>query len=511
MTSDLDDRRPHILLEGVTETEPFRRGGMGRRSEVPPRDRQQHSIDLQRQLSEVAVSAEVAVAVQRDSGMSEGLGISVEFESFPDIELAFESLARERSGIELFNVRQYSTDAQSLVTQATVFIPDGKLSHFEGLIKDYFEERVDSLGRPRDNRRLIDAISRIRAASLRALWTDTDEFPSEDEGPLWWEVWLPVRGDRMGVVSNFRTGVGAIGSIFPDSSEINDGTVALSDDTRMRVAEGEVNFPERTVLLVYASVEQMQQSMMVLNSIAELRRASETAEFFNSLLPGEQRDWLRDLLRRSTYPPAGDEVPHVCLLDTGVNRGHELLEPALAPLDVHTVEPSWGNGDDDGHGTEMAGLALAGNLAEYLETTDAIIFRHRLESVKLLHRDGANGRDPMFHGYVTSEAVSRPEIQAPNRSRVFEMAVTSRDNRDRGRPSAWSAAVDKLAADSDGQGANRRLMVLSAGNTLHRDWDDYPESNDTDGIHDPAQSWNALTVGAYTDLVEITEPDVTDH
>ena len=88
----------------------------------------------------------------------------VEFESFPDIDLAFESLARERSGIELLNVRR---DGDR--TCATVFVPDGKLVHFENLIRDYLAEKRDSIGRPRDNRRLIDAIREIRAASLRAL------------------------------------------------------------------------------------------------------------------------------------------------------------------------------------------------------------------------------------------------------------------------------------------------------------------------------------------------------
>ena len=88
------------------------------------------------------------------------------------------------------------------------------------------------------------------------------------------------------------------------------------------------------------------------------------------------------------------------------------------------------------------------------------------------------------------------------------MAVTARDNRDRGKPSAWSATLDSLAADVDGYGAKPRLLIVSAGNVNDPDaWSHYPESNETDGVHDPAQAWNALTVGASTDLVRITEPD----
>ena len=466
---------------------------------------------MRTQLSEVQVSSDAAANVQRQSGMSKGIGISVEFESFPGIDLAFESLARDRSGIELLNVRRDESLVEGGVTQATVFVPDGKLSHFEDLIKDYLGEKVDARGHSRDNRRLVDAIQRIRAGTLRALWTDNSEFPSEDEGPLWWEVWLPGGKNRQEVLAEFRSRVDVIGQGIASEGTSGDATNAPVPGVRMRIAEGQIEFPERTVVLLHASVGDMQQSALLLNSIAELRRARDTAEFFDSLEPDEQREWLENLMSRSNYPLEGESVPHVCLLDTGVNRGHRLLEPALGASDVHTVEPSWGTDDGDGHGTEMAGLALAGNLVEHLGSADAIEFPHRLESVKLLPVDGANSGDPILHGYITAEAVSRPEIQAPSRSRVYGMAVTTKDNRGRGQPSAWSATIDKLAADMDGQGATPRLLVISAGNTQNDDWALYPDSNDTDGIHDPGQAWNALTVGAYTDLVEITESDAVNH
>ena len=243
---------------------------------------------------------------QQSAGLEDGLGLQVEFESFPDIDMAFESLARERQGIELLNVRQEGTR-----THATVFVPDGKLDHFEGLVRDYLEEKRDSAGRARDNQRLIDAIREIRSASLRALWTDADEaFPAADEGPVWWEVWLPVRGNRQVVVASFRR---------------------LAEAQEMETAQGELIFPERTVLLIRASVEQMQRSVLTLNSIAELRRAKETADFFDSLGPEEQREWLGEMLTRTRFSADGHEVPRVCLLDTGVNRGHRFLEPALQP------------------------------------------------------------------------------------------------------------------------------------------------------------------------------------
>ncbi len=482
-------QNPHFILEGVTETEAYRYpgGGGGDRPDIPERDRPSHAAALRGQLNEVRATAENAAAAQRQAGMEDGLGLHVEFESFPELEVAFESLARENQGIELLNVRHYDD-----VTRATVFVPDGKLDHFEHLIAAYLERRTDSLDRPRDNRRLLDAIRQIRAASLRALWTDNDDaFPVAEDLPVWWEVWLPVRQDREALVSAFRDRAG------------------LQD---IRLAKGELRFPERTVLLAQASVKQMRASMITLNNIAELRRPKETAEFFDSLPASEQQEWLEDLLARTRYPSSDEDIPYVCLLDTGVNRGHGLLAPALATEDLHTVEPGWGTDDADGHGTEMAGLALAGDLTELLAGSGPVGFAHRLESVKLLPKDGATGTDPAHHGYLTIEAVARPEITAPRHRRVFGMTVTARDNRDQGRPSAWSSAIDALAADSDDHGGHPRLLVVSAGNVKDPTaWSNYPASNDTDGVHDPAQAWNALTVGACTDLVRITEPDASGH
>lgn len=193
---------------------------------------------------------------------------------------------------------------------------------------------------------------------------------------------------------------------------------------------------------------------------------------------------------------------------TGVNNGHQLLSAVIDDTDLQTVNPAWGADDSEGHGTAMAGLALVGDLSDALDSNEPIEIWHRLESVKLLPADGENIGDPKHHGYLTIEAIARPEIREPNRRRIFSLPVTARDNRDRGRPSAWSAALDSLAADVDGDGLTPRLLIVSAGNIDDPTaWVESPSSNSTDSIHDPAQSWNALTVGAFTNLVHITEPD----
>jgi len=487
MPDGKDHRLPHFLLEGVTKTEPYKSPlRVGRAPSIPARDRQSHGAALLGAVEQLRVTAASLRDEERAADLEEALGLNVEFVSFPDIELAFESLARERSGIELLNVRH-----SDKATFATVFVPDGKLTQFERLITDYLEAKHDRAGRPRDNRRLIDAIRAIRAAGIRALWTDDPLlFPESDKEFFWWEVWLPVRGNREGAVADFKKLAKAHGA---------------------EVAPEQLVFPERTVVLAYASKEQLQRSTLTLNTIAELRRAKETAQFFDELPSEQHSEWLDDLLSRTEYAEPGNDQVHICLLDTGVNRGHPLLSPALETSDLHTVEPAWGTDDQNGHGTMMAGLALAGDLTEWLEGGGALSIGHRLESVKLLEHDGGNAGNPLHHGYLTTEAIARPEVTAADRRRVFGMAISARDARDRGRPTAWSAAIDRLAADAAGYGANPRLLIISAGNIQDSNaWALYPDSNDTDSIHDPGQAWNALTVGASTELVNITESDTED-
>lgn len=482
--SDQDvPQKLHIVLKRLALTENFERPAtrMDPPPEAPARNRGAHGGHLVGQLAELTTTASQAKAAQVAAGLEGGFGIQVEFESFPDIELAFESLGNETHRIELLNVRKLDD-----LTLATVFVPDGKLLQFENKITDYMERRTNVNGQPLDNRKLIDSIQNLRQASLQALWTDSpDLFPSDDQGEVWWEVWLPVRGDRAAVVNTFKQ---------------------LAQGLELAVDSGQLDFPERTVLVVFADAPKMRRSMVVLNSIAELKRPKDTADFFDDLDIIEQDDWLDDLLSRTTFNDDPGS-PYVCLLDTGVNETHPFLAPSLARADMHTTDPKWSVDDLNGHGTAMAGLSLAGDLRPWLVGNQTLDIPHRLESVKLLNRDGGNLGDSKHHGFLMKEAAGRPLVDHPRRSRIYEMSVTSKDGRDFGKPSAWSSAADALSADSEDNGVMPQLFIVSAGNILDAAaWLNSPSSNSEEGIHDPGQSWNALTVGAFTELTHVDEP-----
>jgi hypothetical protein len=489
MPDQVSDKRPHFFLAGTSEARPFTAhssGGGGSRA-APDLPRAQHGTALRTQLQELTPAAEAAATRQREQGLESGLGLQIQFISQPDVELAFESLANETKKIELLSIR-----SEGNYTYANVFVPDGKLAHFEQYVVEYLQEKKNKKGQALDHKALLNTISSIRAAEIRALWTDDPElFPEDPTEQFWWEVWLPVRGRRELVVADFRK---------------------LAMLAECQVSESQANFPERTVVLMYGSQQKLSHSVMILNCVAELRRAKDTAEFFDGMTRPEQQAWLDNMLGRLTVVADSDETPRVCLLDSGVNRGHPLLGPLIEPADLHTVKLAWGVDDQANHGTGLAGLAAYGDLTDPLGSADPVAVMHRLESVKLVPSDGANDGDAKHHAYLFAEAVSRPEIAAPMRSRVYASAVTASDYRDRGRPSSWSSAVDRLAADADGLGQFPRLFVLSAGNTREHDaWVNYPASLSTNLIHDPGQAWNALTVGAFTNKIDITEADAQHY
>lgn len=430
-------------------------------SGIPQRDRSSHAQHLLTQLNTIkqqVVTDEVSN------------GIYLAFEVVSSFEFQFQKLEAQTSGIELCSVKE--DNGKSI---ATVFVPDGKLPHFFKKITQYQNEKTKSGKQPKNNT-LVASISEIKLAALEALWTDTISFP-ETEQAIWWEVWL-----RRSNKKDYK-------QLLQQHSQHLD----------IRVSEESIDFLDRTVVLVYATKQQLSQSIYVLGIIAELRAAKDKANFYTAMNALEQSAWINETIQRLQIP--SDNCPRVCILDTGINALHPLLQPVTDMSDMHSCNPAWGTDDRNGHGTNMAGLAIYGDLTLALSSQQPIYLTHRLESVKLLPDNGSN--DKQLYGAITAESVARVEIQAPNIVRLFCMAVTAPDDRDRGRPSSWSASIDAISSGYDDE--QQRLIIISAGNTDDGKRHHYPNNNITDQVHDPGQAWNALTVGAYTEKVFLNQ------
>lgn len=462
-----------------------------------PQDRVAHATMLStalRQAREQAVQRRQRLDVTIEGAQP---GLYIEFESQIGTELKLESLQDRRAGIELVAVQEVPVPEQGKsVQRATVFVPDGSLKIFFKKFEEYASQ-VTKSGDPK-HKELVDRIAALRLATLRALWTDEPELFPVDGETVWWEVWLRRQ----------------------DGKEIT-RLARYAELFGLQVGPQRLTFDDRTVVLVRSNVEQLAGSLDVLGDIAELRKPKDSVSFFVTLPSDQQAEWVRDLLQRISAPPV--DAPAVCLLDTGITHQHPLLRVAIEPHDATAVDPSWGSQDDGGgptmrgHGTAMAGLALYGDLATALSSRAPLRLLHRIESVKLLPPKKAN--EPRLYGAITAQAVARPEITTPWRQRVFAMAVTA-DGTDRGKPTSWSAALDALAVgrafdptthgleylDSTREG-RQRLFIVSAGNVPREGWsEDYLTRCDLTAVEDPAQAWNALTVGAFTEKDEIQDP-----
>ncbi len=468
-------QHPHIKITAIPEIKDFTSTSSGGSAlNIPERNRTEHSEILRTQLRTALENIQEDLDRYNPSGTREG--IYLEFRGDEGKDLVTKSLEDIRANIRLLNVH---FDQENEVISATIFIPNEKKEVLSNKLRQYAEENTHS-GQPK-NMNLINSISEISQALVESFWGDTLNLIPEEEAK-WCEVWLRVDS--------------------PD--EDVQAFEALLEEHHIQSTPNVINFPERAVKIVNANREQLALLSRYSDHIAEFRLAKESALFWTEMPSREQTEWVDDLLTRiETNQDSGTSI---CILDTGVNNGHTLLSPILDASDCQAVDVVWGTHDHDGHGTMMAGVATYGDLERCATTTGSVLLQHKLESVKVLPPPPEQNH-PRLWGAVTSQGVSLAEIQVPDAKRIICMAITSNDTRDRGRPSSWSATVDSLTSGAEDE--TQRLMILSAGNTEVTEFTNpanYPDILITDSIHDPAQSWNAVTVGAYTSLHNITDP-----
>lgn len=465
----------HIRIpDGFRRTERYAKRPPKIAKNIPSRDPQAHAQYLKRKLEEAWQTAEQQVAVSH----SERTGSYLEFKSDPGAAFVIKSLEDLRSKkVRLMNIREAVEDGET-VTYATVYIAHEKKGHFLKKLEKYIRDDGKS--------ELISRLTGIRSALLvESFWTDNREL-------------CPLPGDEKEFIEVW---------ISSDSQEVRVAFQAVCQQLKIEATSENLIFPERQVVVVKANKADLENLTLHFDHIAEYRRAKETAAFWLELQTAEQALWVEHLKDRLEVD-AESEVS-ICVLDTGVNRTHPLLESLLSAHDCHAVNPSWLTHDHKGHGTLMAGVCGFGDLKAALDSAEAIRISHKLESVKLLPPAGVN--PPHLWGDVTEQAVYLAEISQNERRRVICLAVTATDDRDRGRPSSWSGLVDKLASGADD--GIQRLFIIASGNceSIVDVIDNYPDALTLESIHDPAQAWNALTVGAFTELSRLTNAQLNGY
>lgn len=453
----------------------------GKKPVIPERDRANHSKKLLEKFSAIWEQKKAILENRAAETIPTRDGTYLEFVSGIDADLITKSLESIPKGIRLLNVREVSVDGKKQV-RATVYIPKGLEGFFIKKIDDY--QTKDTRHNKPKNAPLIESIEDVGIALLEAMWTDKLEL-IPNENPKWCEVWLNISNDILG-------------------KQIGD-FIEILKSSNIAYKENYISFPERAIILINANRNSLIELMLRSDILAEYRAGQETAGFWMNENAVGQQEWVDDLLQRLQINE--DFNVKVCILDSGANNGHPLLNPLLSDSDTLTVNAAWGTADHkpgSGHGTLMAGIVGYGNLENALADKNAIIITHRLCSVKILPPDTQEGTPKELWGAITSQGISRAEIENPEKVLLFCMAVTSTEDVERGRPSSWSGAIDNLTF---GDGENQRVIIISAGNVLDESsWSLYPDSNIISSVQNPAQSWNALTIGAYTAKVLINDP-----
>jgi hypothetical protein len=479
----MSEQKRHILVDGFVKNEDFRSRRTGRNPVIPPQDRLAHGQYLSSRYSELVGQFE-AQRAQIENPITEDVGIYVEISSAPGCELPLDSLDTSRD----FNLRSCRKEDDHEV--ALIFIPESRRDVFQRKLAQYLDPERDGKGGPR-NHNLVDSISEIKLADIRSFWTDDPaHFPADLDQTVWWELWLKRRGS--------------------DEHSL-DIAQQLAERIGGRVGNTSLSFFDTVVALVRATARQLEQAPELIASLKELRRAKETPNVLIESSPKEQQQWAENLLNRMQVDDTASTA--VTILDTGVNYRHPLLASFCNAELAERWSPDWPHFDDfnpanlgspySDHGSRQAGLAAFGDLHAALVSVEPIVLRYRIESGRILPPTGSN--DPELYGAITVGTAAKLEVERPDWNRVYSLAVTADPERMGGQPSSWSAEIDQFASGmEDGK---QRLFVISAGN--NRDLSphvDHWEQLHLAEIEDPAQSWNALTVGAYTEKTTNDDP-----
>lgn len=454
----------HITVDGRTKSLPFTPNGGGNFDKRTGLNRNHHGNKVKNLFQNALDQFKSEFEIEDY--------IYLEFESAINFELDIAKFQDKENNIRLASCKEVVLSSAEKIYRVAVYLNRKAISNFFNKLQEYINKNSPK-GNPR-HESLVANIEDIKAATVKSFWQDREElFPHENE-TVWWELWIE------------RTN---------NDEVLSDEIIGHLNNNEIQCANRLLVFPEHIVTLIKGTPQQL-KVLLFSNQLSELRKPLETSDFFTSLDVEEQQEFIDDLLNRTTK--VDSSYISVALLDTGLNNSNPLLNKFIPNSSLDTINPDWGTNDSysSGHGTPMAGIILYGNLSEAFDETHTIKIFHDLESVKIINRSVAN--DPDLYGKVTQEAIARAEKINPNNKRIVCLAVTAPENDHKGRPSSWSSSVDQILFGSIEERNDKTLVILSSGNTSLEQRLEYPLSNDDVSINDPAQSFNAITVGAYT-------------
>lgn len=385
-----------------------------------------------------------------------------------------QSLENGTCKVKISNIKQINENDFNI----SLAINKKYLSQLVKKINAYITE-VTKKGNPK-HQNFLNSLEDIKKSILQDLWIGDESLIPSNNLKKWCEVWI---------LENSSTSF-----------------CQKCDDLEIEYAVNSIQrFIERTVLHINANYQDLQNLIEQYPYLGEFRPVNTLATFWAELPRAEQIEWSDNLRNRTVIENENSNVA-ISVLDTGVNNGNPLLERIITENDCDSCNATWNNTDNEGHGTAMCAISAYGNLQKCLESNQNITLKHSVSSIKVLPYDGYQSEESSY-GNITKDAVSRATIINPTKNNIHCLAVTENETANiTGLPSAWSATIDSITSGQNLETpsliniGDKNLFLISAGN-YDNTLVDYPEGNKNTPIQSPAQAWNALTIGAYTNLL----------
>jgi Subtilase family len=452
----------HIILSGLgrnVDFTPIGHPGSERPFPFVP-NRREHSEKLAGEIRAVEEAGAERLRFQAEVLPKKERGLLVRFTARTEYGIDLSIFRKSSHRLELLSSRG---EGKRHVVRA--FAPIKSFDVLQRATEKFGESSLEDERQPRFSN-FFEQIDRIEPAAVARLWNPPTSVELPKKGTHLWEVWVRPR-----VVRWLRR-------------------EASKHD--IELAEHETEFPTATVIRMRGSYANLSRLLIATAAVIEIRPASSLAPPPMDLAPIERVALMRRIQER--LQPAPPNAARTTILDTGVRYQHALLRDSLPAARAHTLLAAWPPEDVIGHGTQMAGAALFGDLNRWIPTAGPIVLENALESVAMLGRGYSGLAGPTD---LLDQAVRK--VERNDARRVYSMSFRIPSERVDGAPTEFSSHIDQLAFARDG---HKRLFCVPAGN-LDQDpilVGDYIGSNDRLGIETPGQSVNALTVGAYTAL-----------
>ena len=238
------------------------------------------------------------------------------------------------------------------------------------------------------------------------------------------------------------------------------------------------------------------------------------AHLFDVVLPPElqqdatERSAHQDEPQLVVHPPA-ESAPAVCVIDSGIQEGHQWLEPAIDSATSRCFLPGVAADDvadyvgPQGHGTRVAGAVLYPNEIPAAGEVEPVAW---VQNARVLNADNKLPETLTPEEYL--QQVVAHFHAAPRFTKIFNHSINANLPCPKQRMTSWAAKLDQLSHEqevlfiqSTGNQNRDRGTQANPGLCDHLDAGTQPPDHQLAAsmrVANPAQSLHALTVGAIS-------------